>query len=159
MSEHSEENEDLSVPPQAESEVVSLIKKMQQQLNYLEKKIDLLIGGGQSTERPFRDREKRFSKPFRPSFGGGSGGRDFNRGPRREGFSHERPRTGGFSSDRPRPSGFFKDRPPREGGFSSDRPRERSAGPERSFDRKPGAGSRGFGHGDKPFFRHRKGPR
>jgi len=159
MSEHSEENEDLSVPPQAESEVVSLIKKMQQQLNYLEKKIDLLIGGGQSTERPFRDREKRFSKPFRPSFGGGSGGRDFNRGPRREGFSHDRPRTGGFSSDRPRPSGFSKDRPPREGGFSSDRPRERSAGPERSFDRKPGAGSRGFGHGDKPFFRHRKGPR
>jgi hypothetical protein len=171
MSEHSEENEDLSVPPQADSEVVSLVKKMQQQLNYLEKKIDLLIGGGQSSERPsFRDREKRFSKPFRPSFGGGSGGRDFNRGPRREGFSHDRPREGGFSSDRARSSGFSKDRapreggfsharPPREGGFSSDRPRERSAVPERSFDRKPGAGSRGFGHGDKPFFRHRKGPR
>ncbi len=160
MSEHSDENEELSVPPQADSDVVSLIKKMQQQLNYLEKKIDILIGGGQSAERPaFRDREKRFSKPFRPSFGGGSGGRDFNRGPRREGFSHDRPRPGGFSSDRPRPSGFSKDRPPREGGFSSDRPRERSSGSERSFDRKPGAGSRGFGHGDKPFFRHRKGPR
>jgi ATP-dependent RNA helicase DeaD len=160
MSEHSDENEELSVPPQADSDVVSLIKKMQQQLNYLEKKIDILIGGGQSSERPaFRDREKRFSKPFRPSFGGGSGGRDFNRGPRREGFSHDRPRPGGFSSDRPRSSGFSKDRPPREGGFSSDRPRERSSGSERSFDRKPGAGSRGFGHGDKPFFRHRKGPR
>ena len=167
MSEHSKEDEELSVPPQTDSEVVSLIKKMQQQLNFLEKKIDILIG--QSPDRPPRDREKRFSKPFRPSFGGGSGGRDFNRGPRREGFSHSRPREGGFSSDRPRPSGFSsdrprtggfsKDRPPREGGFSSDRPRERSAGPERSFDRKPGAGSRGFGHGDKPFFRHRKGPR
>jgi hypothetical protein len=175
MSEHSEENEDLSVPPPADSEVLSLLKKMQQQLNFLEKKIDILTG--QSPERPFRDREKRFSKPFRPSFGGG-GGRDFNRAPRREGFSHDRPREGGFSSDRPRPSGFSKDRPreggfssdrprssgfskdrPREGGFSSDRPRERSAGPERSFDRKPGAGPRGFGHGDKPFFRHRKGPR
>ena len=169
MSEHSDENEEVSVPQQSDTDVVSLIKKMQQQLNYLEKKIDILIGG-QSPERPFRDREKRFSKPFRPSFGGGSGGRDFNRGPRREGgfssgrpreggFSSDRPRPSGFSSDRPRPGGFSKDRPPREGGFSSDRPRERSASPERSFDRKPGGGSRGFGHGDKPFFRHRKGPR
>lgn len=157
MSEHSEENEDLSVPPQADSDVVSLIKKMQQQLGFLEKKIDILIG--QSPERPFRDREKRFSKPFRPSFGGGSGGRDFNRGPRREGgFSSARPREGGFSHDRPRASGFSKDRP-REGGFSQDRPRERSPGQDRPFDRKPSAGPRGFGHGDKPFFRHRKGPR
>ena len=168
MSEHSEENEELVAPPPTDSDVISLIKKMQQQLNYLEKKIDILIGGGQAPERPFRDREKRFSKPsFRPSFGGGSGGRDFNRGPRREGF--DRPRPGGFSSDRPRSSGFSKDRAPREGGFSSDRPRsseggfdrprERSSSPERSFDRKPGGASRGFGHGDKPFFRHRKGPR
>ena len=165
MSEHLDENEELSAPPQADSDVVSLIKKMQQQLNFLEKKIDILIG--QSPEKPFHDREKRFSKPFRPSFGGGSGGRDFNRGPRREGFSHDRPREGGFSHARPRPSSFSKDRPreggfhdrPREGGFSQDRPRERSASPERSFDRKPGASSRGFGHGDKPFFRHRKGPR
>lgn len=156
MSEHLEENEELSVPPQADSDVLSLIKKMQQQLNFLEKKIDILIG--QSPERPFRDREKRFSKPFRPSFGGGAHGkRDFNRGPRREGFSHDRPREGGFSHDRPRASGFSHDRP-REGGFSHDRPRERSVGPERAFDRKPGT-SRGFGHGDKPFFRHRKGPR
>ena len=163
MSEHSEENEELAAPPQTDSDVVSLIKKMQQQLNFLEKKIDILIG--QSPERPFRDREKRFSKPFRPSFGSG---RDFNRGPRREGFSHDRPREGGFSHDRPRPNGFSKDRPreggfahsrPREGGFSQDRPRERSAGPERAFDRKPGAGPRGFGHGDRPFLRHRKGPR
>jgi len=148
MSEHSEENEELSVPPQADSDVVSLIRKMQQQLNFLEKKIDILIG--QSPERPFRDREKRFSKPFRPSFGSGAhhGKRDFNHGPRREGFSHDRPREGGFSHDRPR-----------ESGFSQDRPRERSFGQGRPFDRKPGAGPREFGHGDKPFFRHRKGPR
>jgi hypothetical protein len=166
MSEHPEEDEGLSVPPQADSDVVSLIKKMQQQLNFLEKKIDILIG--QSPERSFGEREKRFSKPFRPSFGGGThhGKRDFHHGPRREGFSSDRPREGGFSHDRPRHSSFSGDRPreggfahsrPREGGF--DRPRERSAGPERSFDRKPGAGSRGFGHGDRPFLRHRKGPR
>ena len=169
MSEHSEENEELAVPPQADNDVVSLIKKMQQQLNYLEKKIDLLIGGQAPERSSFRDRgEKRFSKPFRPSFGGGAhhGKRDFDRGPRREGFSHDRPREGGsfhsrpreggFSHSRPREGGFSKDRPPREGGFSSERPRERSAGPERSFDRKPSAGPRSFGHGDKPFFRHRK---
>jgi len=156
MSEHSEENEELSAPPQADSDVVSLIKKMQQQLNFLEKKIDILIG--QSPERPFQDREKRFSKPFRPSFGNRGGGRDFNRGPRREGFSHDRPREGGFSHGRPREGGFSHSRP-REGGFSQDRPRERSANPERAFDRKPNAGPRSFGHGDKPFFRHRKGPR
>lgn len=138
MSEHSEEIEGLAVPPQTDSDVVSLIKKMQQQLNFLEKKIDLLIG--QSPERPFRDREKRFSKPFRPSFGGSAhhGKRDFHRDPRKEGFSHDRPR---------------------ESGFSHDRPRERSFGQERPFDRKPGVGPRGFGHGHKPFLRHRKGPR
>ena len=169
MSEHSEENEELSVPPQADTDVVSLIKKMQQQLNFLEKKIDILIG--QSPERPFRDREKRFSKPFRPSFGGGANRGGFNRGPRREGFSHDRPREGGFSQGRPpreggfsqgrppREGGFSKDRPPREGGFSQDRPKEGNFNRERSFDRKPGAPSRGFGHGDKPFLRHRKGPR
>jgi hypothetical protein len=138
MSEYSEENEELAVPPQTDTDVLSLIKKMQQQLNFLEKKIDILIG--QSPERPFGDREKRFSKPFRPSYGGGShhGKGNFNRGPRKEGFSHDRPR---------------------EGGFSQDRPRERSFGQERPFDRKPSAGPRGFGHGDKPFFRHRKGSR
>jgi hypothetical protein len=159
MSEHSEENEELSAPPQADMDVVSLIKKMQQQLNFLEKKIDILIG--QSPERSFGDREKRFSKPFRPSYGGGShhSKGNFNRGPRKEGFSHDRPREGGFSHSRPREGGFSKDRTPHESGFSQERPRERSFGQERPFDRKPGAGPRGFGHGDKPFFRHRKSPR
>jgi len=158
MSEHVEPNEELSSSPQTDTDVVSLIKKMQQQLNFLEKKIDLLIG--QSPERS--SGERRFSKPFRPSFGHGGhphGKRDFNRGPRREGFSHDRPREGGFSHDRPPREGNFSKERPREGGFSQDRPKERSFGQERPFDRKPGAGSRGFGHGDKPFFRHRKGPR
>jgi hypothetical protein len=146
MSEHIKQNADLSGLPQAGTDVVSLILKMQQQLNFLEKKIDLLIS--QSPDRPYR--EKRFSKPFRPSFGHGPhhGKRDFYRGPREKSFPHERQRESGFSQDRPR-----------EGGFPQDRPRERSFSQERPFDRKPGAGPRGFGHGDKPFFRHRKGPR
>ena len=164
MSEHSDENEDLSVPSQTDMDVVSLIRKMQQQLNFLEKKIDLLIG--QSPDRP------RFSKPsFRPSFGGAHAGkRDFQRGPREGGFNrapreggfNRAPREGGFSHSRPPREGGFSSAKPREGGFSSSKPREGGFGQERSFDRKPGAGSGargGFGHGDKPFFRHRKGPR
>ena len=82
MSEHSDENEDLSIPSQTDMDVITLVKKMQQQLNFLEKKIDLLIGQSPS-DRP------RFSKPpFRPSFGGASSGkRDFHRGPREGGFN------------------------------------------------------------------------
>lgn len=60
MSEQSQHNDSLPPAP-AEQDVVALIKKMQQQLVFLEKKIDILIN--QSQERPFG--EKRFSKPFR----------------------------------------------------------------------------------------------
>lgn len=146
MNEPFEESDDLPATPQADLDVISLIKKMQQQLNFLEKKIDLLIG--QSPERPFRG--KSFSKPFRPSFGSRAhhGKRDFNRGPRRGGFSHDRFRESGFSQERPR-----------EGGLGQDRPKERTFGQNRPFDRKPGGRPGGFGHGDKPFFQHRKGPR
>ncbi len=49
---------------QIKHDVVDLIKKMQQQLVFLEKKIDILID--QSSRRPFS--EKHFSKPSR-SFG------------------------------------------------------------------------------------------
>jgi len=63
MSEQSEHNNSLT-PASAEQDVVVLIKKMQQQLVLLDKKIDILIN--QSQTRPFR--EKHFSKPFR-SFG------------------------------------------------------------------------------------------
>jgi hypothetical protein len=69
-------NEDPSVrpsmiPDRSETDVVSLLNKMQQQLLFLEKKIDLLISQSQgrpsgektSQDRPFRKRP--FSKPFR----------------------------------------------------------------------------------------------
>jgi hypothetical protein len=54
-------NGDFSAPRQTEPEVLVLIKKMQQQLIFLEKKLDILIN--QSQEKPFR--EKSFSKSFR----------------------------------------------------------------------------------------------
>ena len=54
-------NGDFSAFQNDETNVLVLIKKMQQQLIFLEKKIDILIN--QSQERP--SREKTFSKPFR----------------------------------------------------------------------------------------------
>lgn len=71
-----------------EPDVVELIKKIQQQLVFLEKKIDTLIN--QSSVRPFEG--KRFSKPLRPfdhsnyhdrgKQGHGSGERNFSQGGR-----------------------------------------------------------------------------
>ena len=55
------EHNNPPAPSQVEPDVITLIKKMQQQLVFLEKKIDVLIG--QSPGKPFHDR--RFSKPFR----------------------------------------------------------------------------------------------
>lgn len=69
-------NEESSINPSAVSEdsdtdVVSLLKRIQQQVLFLEKKIDLLIGQSQgkssgaksSPDRPFQKRS--FAKPFR----------------------------------------------------------------------------------------------
>lgn len=77
-----------------ETDVVALLKKMQQQLVYLERKIDTLIAGGASgagaSRPPFRDRP--YSKPFRPygnSAGGPAGG-----GYRGNNFRSEGPRGG-----------------------------------------------------------------
>jgi hypothetical protein len=67
--------EELSINPSAapdetNTDVVSLLKKMQQQLLFLERKIDLLItnsrersSGETGRDRPFQ--KKPFSKPFR----------------------------------------------------------------------------------------------
>jgi len=59
-----------AAPDETDTDVVSLLKRMQQQLLLLERKIDLLISnsrerssGETSTDRPFRKRP--FSKPFR----------------------------------------------------------------------------------------------
>lgn len=55
--------ESFPVPPEVNPDVVFLINKMQQQLVFLEKKIDILIS--QSAEQPPRRtfEERRFSKP------------------------------------------------------------------------------------------------
>ncbi|MFC1592737.1 hypothetical protein ACFL4C_01845 [Candidatus Omnitrophota bacterium] len=79
-------HKDFLSPASDKQDVMVLIKKMQQQLVFLEKKIDILIN--QSSHRPFS--EKHFSKPSRPfgrpyrSFdrkqGEGSGEKRFDRG-------------------------------------------------------------------------------
>jgi hypothetical protein len=55
-----------AVPDQPDADLVSLLKRMQQQLLILEKKVDLLIS--RSQEKPSHDRpfgKRPFSKPFR----------------------------------------------------------------------------------------------
>ena len=72
---------------QVNTDVVFLIKRMQQQLDFLEKKIDTLIN--QSQGKVFR--EKRFSKPYRSfehSHRQGKGGYDQHR---ERDFSQGRP--------------------------------------------------------------------
>lgn len=65
-----------------DTDLVSLVKKLQQHLSFLEKKIDTLIT--RVPETPFQG--KRFSKPFRP----GGYSRPYSPGPRGRGHSGER---------------------------------------------------------------------
>lgn len=152
MSEHLDT--DSSVSAHKESDVIAILKKLQQQMVFLEKKLDLIISqqaSGASSSQPTGERsfdrpsfkDKHFSKPpfrsYGPPQGGGFRG-DRDRGPRQD---------RGDRGDRP--SG-----PPR-GGFSQSRP---SYGRPRRDDRNGppsggGSGS-GFGGPKKPFYRGRK---
>ena len=68
MNEHVKHPPASDSHPQEEPDVLALIKKIQQHLVFLEKKIDLLIGqSSQSSERPF-NKERRFSRPFSKPF-------------------------------------------------------------------------------------------
>jgi hypothetical protein len=99
----------------SETDLVSLVKRMQQQLNYLEKKIDILIS--QSQPKPFRERTER---PFREG-----SDRPFREGAERP-FRKKTFSRPSRSFDRPRPHS-------REEHESS--PREREAAPRRFYDR------------------------
>ncbi len=73
-----------------ELETMQALRKIQEQLGFLEKKIDTLLSqsqSGSSQERSFNS-EKRFSRPFRPYN---------NSGPSRDGG--DRPRS--YGGDRP----------------------------------------------------------
>lgn len=84
-----EEFEDETAEAGGETQVLDVLKRMQQQLAFLEKKIDTLLSqssGG--SDRP-RFNDRRFNKPNRP-FGNSYGGRDFQRGGGRGGFDKPR---------------------------------------------------------------------
>ena len=121
-------DQNVSAPQPAESEVVALIKKMHQQLIFLEKKIDMLISqSGSSQERP--------SRPFssRPPYRG-----NYNDKRGLGGDSRER----SFRSDRPFDKHKSYNRDAREGGSGQDRP----------FQKKYDGGKKGFVPKKKSFY-------
>ena len=154
----------LAVAPQKEPGVADLTNKVQEQLNIIEKKIDILIN--QSSQKPF---EKSYSrKPFR----------EFNQ-PQR----HDRGRQGDSSMERTytrvvcaecnkeceipfRPSGdrpvYCKEcfsRRKQGSSFSANRdnrPEERGFHRERSFDKGQGEAGQRYDRKKKPFFHQRK---
>lgn len=134
MNEQSDE-QDFSAPRQAEPEVIVLIKKMQQQLAFLEKKIDTLIN--QSGEKPFRP----FSRPHdrghyhdKREQGEDSAGRSFRHGHHFEKRRAEgNQRFGGPKKD------YGDDR--ESGSGQGHYPKKRHEGEKR-----------GFGPRKKPFF-------
>ena len=123
-------SDNFSTPQNLESDILVLIKKMQQQLVFLEKKIDTLIS--QSQEKPFR--EKQFSKPFR------SPDRSYRPGP-----GHHQDKRGQGEENR----GYGG---PKKN-YSDDR--DNSSGQERYF-KKYDSKKRGFDPRKKPFFHKRK---
>ncbi len=144
MSEQSKHN-DLS--PQAEpgQDLVTLIKKMQQQLVYLEKKIDLLIGQSQARpsggDRPFSGSRRSGPPPHRRfdrARDNDSGEKRFDRGHRYE--KRHDGETRGFG---------YKKR-------SYDSPREGDFGREHSFKKPYDGEKRGFDHKKKHFpYKHK----
>ncbi|MCM8812372.1 MAG: hypothetical protein NC924_00360 [Candidatus Omnitrophica bacterium] len=73
------QREHSSSPQQTESELAAMMKRMQQQLVFLERKIDLLLG--QSGERPVESRNfsksrRPFDAAFRPEGAGRRAGRE-----------------------------------------------------------------------------------
>ncbi|MFA6379203.1 MAG: hypothetical protein WCX16_05445 [Candidatus Omnitrophota bacterium] len=125
---------EVPVAPEGETDVVALIKKMQQQLTALDKKIEILMS--RPKESSFG--RKSFSRPSgsfnRPSFHGRDDRRPSDRGEYRHGG---RESFGGRDSFRPREA--------REGNF-----RERDSREGRSFEKKPYSGERSHSSSERP---------
>ena len=169
MSEQSRDNEAL--PVAAEQDVLTLIRKMQQQLSFLEKKIDILISQSQAKpsgdkpfSRPFRieersfDRERPYEKRHGPEFRGV--------GYKKQGYGN--PREGDFNQGhrfdkRHGPEGRGFQRRTRgyensgEGDFGRGRQFEKRPGSETGgFEKRHGGEKRVFDQKNKPFSYRRK---
>lgn len=146
MSEHVK-HESTPVPPNEETDMLTLIQKIQQHLVFLEKKIDTLISQSSQPRPSFRDRS--FSKPRHF-------GNSHSNGPRHGGHGHGR----GHGQGGPNPGFGNRDRGDRDRGdrgnssFNSFNKDRGDAQPDRNFDRPRGAGDgQGFVRKKKPFFR------
>lgn len=137
-------DENPPVSPQTEPDVAVLIKKIQQQLIFLEKKIDILINQSQGTP----PREKHFSKPYR-SFD------RFHRdgkGERERRFEERGPEQGrNFEKRHGEENREFSHKKKTYGN-----PRKSDFGHERHFQKRHGDENRGFGQKKKPFYYGRK---
>jgi len=141
------ENETDLEAPQEQTDVVALIKKMQQQISALDKKIEILLSRPKESsfgEKHFSRHSRSFS---RPSFHSRDDRYSSDRGEYRHGG---RGSFGGRDS--------FRSREDREGSFH-----ERHSGEGHSFGKKPyhsdgprGGEPRGFAPKKKPFFLKRK---
>ena len=141
-------SDNVSTPQSPELDVLTLLKRMQQQLTFLEQKVDILIK--QSQDKPARERS--FSKPYSspersyrpPSYQDKRGPRDNSRerSPYSGGYFDKR--EGGEGRKFSGPKKNYNDR--RESSYSQDAP----------FKKKYGGEKRGFDPKKKPFFNKRK---
>lgn len=144
MSKRQFHHDDFLQPVPAEQDIVALIKRMQQQLAFLEKKLDILISQSQANPSG----ERHFSKPFRASGyphrhaagerDTGYGQKRFERGRRFEKRHGENNNNFGHTAK------------------SHDDPRDSAGGPEHHFEKRRGGEKRGFTHKKKSFFNRRK---
>jgi hypothetical protein len=115
------------MPGETGSDVMDVLEHIQQQLTYLEKKMDMLLGRVER-ERPF-DNSRQAPRPFRKPYDKPS--QRFDRPPRRDRNDSE-DRERGYSRDRESSRDNYFDR--------------RKAG------KKPGGKPRPGGAGKKPFY-------
>lgn len=89
-------------------DMMALLKKMQEQLTSLERKVDTLVN--KSQERPY-NKERSFAKPFQKYDNGPRHGRGYNDQGHKKEFGQGRPfakRPGGFNRGfRPKKKPFF----------------------------------------------------
>ena len=156
----------VSVEPQVEPNIADRIDKMQQQLTFLEKKIDILIS--QSSERP--SGRSNYSKPFQRF----DNSQRFGRGNQDNNY-RERSFTKVICSDCKaecevpfKPSGdrpgyckeCFAKHKEGDGSFKAKfehNPRDRDFAKDRNFDKPQGGENRRFDGRKKPSFRRKKG--
>jgi hypothetical protein len=101
-----------------EKDVLAILERMQQQLTFLEKKLDTLLEQSRNSQnsqpRSFDRQERNFSRPFRPY--NRPNRPDQNRGPRQNGYGQGQGQ--GHYSGHGRPSHGNHNGPAREGNFA-----------------------------------------